>query len=293
VFDPVDIYRSQAKKPCRERALVLRALGIPFRIARMGADFVLLVPASMQAQAESELADWEEENRDWPPREERPPNAPGALPAGVLYAALLVLLYFFSTGGALDLDWRSAGVAHAAAIRDGELWRALTALGLHSGPPHLLSNLVFGTFFAVLVAWTHGGGIGWLGILVGAFLGNVSNAWLLDPSHHSIGASTAVFAAVGMIVGAEWRRRVVTRMSRLRRLAVPLMGLLLYSMLGIGGERTDITAHLTGLLWGVPIGALLVHLPQRLVHDLRAQRIAGAIALLLFACAWCVGLLAA
>ncbi len=287
---PVEVFRSRGRRPCEERALVLRAKGLPFLIVDQGNAWVLLAPRAAAEAALRELRLYEEENRDWPPREELPTSAAGVVPGAVLYAAVLVLCFLLSSRAAFAGDWYAAGRGEGAALRAGEPWRAVTALTLHTGVPHLLSNLLFGAFLGTLLTLSHGGGVGWLAILVAGALGYATNTLLLDAAHRSIGASTAVFGAVGALVGSEWRRRHLLRATRLRRFAPPLIGLLLLSYLGFEGERTDVSAHVTGFLWGMPLGVLLCHLPRTWAQSGRAQAAAGALALATLLACWALAL---
>jgi membrane associated rhomboid family serine protease len=83
--------------------------------------------------------------------------------------------------------------------------------------------------------------------------GNLANAIFQGPGHASVGASTAVFAAVGLLGG----RGVAQRLRRGElgfRLWIPLSaGLAIIAMVGTG-ERTDIWAHLFGFLTGGFLG---------------------------------------
>ena len=49
-------------------------------------------------------------------------------------------------------------------VLDGQWWRTITALTLHSGLAHLISNLVFGCAFGGLAAHSLGSGLAWFSI---------------------------------------------------------------------------------------------------------------------------------
>ncbi len=73
--------------------------------------------------------------------------------------------------------------------------------------------------------------------------------------HHFVGFSTAVFAVIGML-------SMVSHHHQKRRIGfhflMPFMaGAALLAMLGSSGERTDLGAHLFGLVSGLAIGRLL------------------------------------
>ena len=288
---PLEVFRSRTDAPARERELVLRSAGIPYHKVQHAGDFVLVVDEAFAERALRELADYESENRDWPPKDVAPPVAGGRW-EGVLVYALVITGFFLLQGGLTGgIDWTRIGASGGAELRDGEIWRGLTALTLHADVTHLLSNLIFGAFFGFLVSSVHGGGPGWFAIVLSAFLGNLLNGWVRGPDFLSIGASTAVFSALGIVAGSEWRRRNQLRTRRLRRWAPPLLGSLLFSFLGVGGERTDIGAHVFGFLVGLPAGALLP-MPKPGTRPGRRRQLAwGLAALALVGAGWAAALL--
>ena len=56
-----------------------------------------------------------------------------------------------------------------------------------------------------------GPGVAWLAVLLAAALGNTANTLLLDSTHRSIGASTAVFATLGILAGYVWRGQLMAQ----------------------------------------------------------------------------------
>lgn len=243
--------------------------------------FRLLVEEHWAAQASEELLRYEEENRGFRRPRALPPAAPGARLGTALCALALVLFALAQWGQAFGLDWLGRGNAQASAIRAGELWRAVTALTLHTDLPHLLSNLVFGALFAYLLFHSYGGGLGALALLLAGALGNVANAWVHASEHHSIGASTAVFAAVGLLGGSEARVRHLLSEARTRRFAPVGAALLLLLYLGVGEAQStrnvDVLAHVFGLFAGLALGLGLGSLPRGAIEDRRLQ-LAAALA---------------
>jgi membrane associated rhomboid family serine protease len=142
----------------------------------------------------------------------------------------------------------------------GDWWRPITALMLHADAPHLLGNLIFGSFFAYSVCRYLGSGLGWFAIIVGGALGNVVNGFLAGPEHLSIGASTAVFAALGLLSAYLWRRGFPANVSRRERLTPVIAGIGLLAFTGTGGVNTDIGAHLFGFLVGFGEGVLVARI---------------------------------
>ena len=109
---------------------------------------------------------------------------------------------------------------------------------------------------------------------------------LLAPSQHSaIGASTAVFAALGLLAALAWRQQaaLLRGLRRWRPLAAAIM---LLALLGVGGEHTDVWAHVAGLAAGGVIGILLYLIRAPLPLGRQAQLAYGATALALFGGAW-------
>ncbi len=180
-----------------------------------------------------------------------------------------------------------AGSADAARILSGEPWRAVTALTLHVDLSHLVANATAGAFLATAVCRTLGGGLGALLIVAGGTAGNLLNAWLNGPPHVSVGASTAVLAAVGLLSGLAFAR---TRRARGRgRAWLPLAaGLALLGMLG-ADPRSDLGAHLCGFAVGVVLGAacgrVLPVVPGR-----RVQRACAVTALTAVVLSWWLAL---
>ena len=112
---------------------------------------------------------------------------------------------------------------------------------------------------------------------------------LLESAHKSIGASTAVFAALGLIAGFVWRGQFMAQDRWSYRYGPIVGGLALLMFTGTGGENTDIGAHLLGFVCGFATGMLLIALGP-LPTDRRAQGFSGGVALALVAAAWLVAL---
>ncbi|MFC1526377.1 rhomboid family intramembrane serine protease [Candidatus Latescibacterota bacterium] len=271
-----------------EFALVLTALDIDHWLEEEES-YRLLVPAREEERAHRELAEYEAEATEWPPEEPRAPaiGGSGFLPG---YWGVLLTFSAFDSYRVFGFDWLEAGGAHARPIVEGEWWRTVTALTLHADGSHLLNNLVFGSLFGVLLAQEVGVGWAWLGLVLSGALGNGLNAWFHPPEHASIGASTGVFGAVGMLMGLQSKRPAAARGRRLRRWAPPVIGAVFLGLLGASGERTDVMAHLTGVATGMMIGWAVggPRSPWRLIF--RGQSVPTAAALLGLAVAWWLAL---
>lgn len=284
------IHESVDPRSCSERALVLHSLDIPCEIVRAPAGNGLVVPAEYAERAKFELWQYDKENA--PPRPDRPRIVPvyqDAVPGVLAYLVVILVVAWLAGSGAFNRDWLAAGRVDGELLRGGEWWRSITALTLHSGVRHLLGNLGFGALFGFFAGRLAGSGTAWLVILLAGAAGNVLNTLLLDPAHRSIGASTAVFAALGLLSGYVWRGRLMGQARWPYRLGPIVGGIALLAFTGTGDENTDIGAHLAGFLCGLVAGPLLTavadHLPNR-----RLQRACGLTALLLIAGAWLLAL---
>lgn len=290
----VEVYRGWEPDPWLEFALVLLALGIDHWLAQEEEGYRLLVPAQEEERARRELAEYAAEAAAQaeasPPAEPEGPQLGGGSRFLPWYWGALLTFYLFDRFQVFGCDWLEAGKAHAGLIGQGEWWRTVTALTLHADGSHLLNNLVFGSLFGVLLAQELGVGWAGLGVVASGALGNGLNAWIHPPVHASIGASTSVFGAVGMLMGLQWHKPVAARRRRLRRWAPPVSGAVFLGLLGTSGERTDVMAHLTGVAVGMALGWSAGQVAWRWRPEVRGQRVPAGAALLILAAAWWLAL---
>lgn len=287
----IEIYRCpRGEGRCREFALVLVALGLDCYLEARGEECCLLVAPEAQARARAELAEYEAENQGWPPPTAEPSRISARTQDVIGYWSALLAGYALEKHQAFGWDWLEAGSAQAQRLQQGEWWRALTALTLHVDGTHLLNNLIFGTLFGLLLGNELGTGLTWLAVLLTGAAGNEINAYLQDPGHRSIGASTGIFGAIGMLVALQWRDPGQRRQSGPRRWAPPAIGAVFLGYLGTAGEQTDVLAHVAGMAAGATFGLLLGALPRRLPRTGRLQGVLGLAALLLLSLAWFLAL---
>lgn len=264
-------------------SLVLSAMGIAHQTdRRTGA---ILVRKSRSRQAMAELLAFREENRDWPPPVDYQQPLVSRRPTLLLLGGL-VMLHAASGPWQDGNPWFEAGAVNSRAIMEhGQWWRLFTALTLHADQSHLVGNCVIGGMMAHLLCKILGSGTAWLALLLSAALANLLNSALRTEAHHSVGFSTAVFAAIGIFCG-----RQLVGGSVVRHVLLPLgAGLGLLAMLGTGNEggRTDLGAHLFGLACGLACGFLL-HLAKLDQQGSSAlmQQLLFAAALSLLAISW-------
>ena len=241
-----------------DRALVISAMSLPHWILRQEGGFMLCVRPRDAAAAAEELARFELEGGARAPAS--PPVLPVVAHSSVsLHVSVWLLAGFFLAQTKLPARWQNGGVADSLAIRHGEVWRTVTALTLHADLSHLGANLAAGLVCAGFLLPIFGAGWTWMLILLTGALGNELNAWG-PPDHLWLGASTAVFGALGLLVAAQCTERILARREiLLREILLPLgAGLGLLGYLGVGDAQTDYTAHLFGMLCGLPLGICAV-----------------------------------
>jgi len=291
--DRIAILSSRRPRECRESHLVLVAAEIPAEIVRRGETCELLVRHADLTAAVAELEAYREENpasHDVDPAGFR--SYGGALAGVMTYAFVLILTAFLADFEPVGRNWFAAGEMQAGRVLDGERWRVVTALSLHIDAGHLISNLVFGCLFGAMAGQLLGGGVAWLVIVVAGSLGNLMNAAIQPLTHTSIGASTAVFAALGLIA-VTGRQPGMSRHQRLMKRWSPLVGgLVLLGLLGVGDARTDFLSHVCGFLAGLVTGWAVSGLPSRLLGRRDTQIWAGSSAVAMVAFGWALALAA-
>jgi len=263
---------------------VLHAMGIASQTVSNGRDWALFVAAEQEMDARAQLKRYEREN---PPRARPAPPEPlhrGAWIGSLGYACVVLVVGFLAGNGAFNADWLDAGALRSIPVRAGETWRAVTALTLHLDVGHMLANLGFGTVFGLLAGQLLGPGIAWASVLLAAASANLLNAWVQPQVHSSVGASTAVFATLGLLAAYAWRRRSGETGGRAYRWAPLIAGVFLLAFTGVGGENTDVLAHLTGFVMGALVGVL--HAAWRVPRGHVTQLVAGAAVLIVVAAAW-------
>jgi rhomboid protease GluP len=295
VAELVEIGSFGTVEGAERHALVLAAVGIGCRLALGGrgrGGVGLLVAPAEAERARREIALFERENRPVPRRPVATPPAVHGADAALAYCAVLVSLFVADHRHLGSVDWRALGAVQAGLMRDGgEWWRAVTALCLHADLGHLAGNLAAGAGLGLLVARILGWGLGWLAVLLAGVLGNALNAALQPDAHAAVGASTAVFGALGLLSGHARRSRTVPWRGGLRRWAPVAAGVMLLAFLGTGGERTDVGAHVAGFAAGWATGFALAHASGHLPTGAAAQRAYGGAAACLLTLAWLLALL--
>jgi len=247
-----------------EHGLVILAMRRAYWVQAVenDADFLLYVEASDLDATKREIAAYDQEQIRPAPKvavESDLFHHPAGWGLYALWVVALVLSFY----------WQHAnpGVAERFASSSiglftrGEWWRPFTALFLHADIVHLSGNLLSGMLFGTLVSRSIGAARGWALILASGTLGNVLTSSLTWPeSFVSLGASTAVFGALGILsgIGFSTMMRARLQVSWARTTAPVIGGIVLLGWLGGGSEggNTDVLGHIFGFTSGLAAGWL-------------------------------------
>lgn len=241
-------------------SLVLSSSGIPYQTAVSRNGWEIWAREEDYEEALEAMKRYFRENPDsespdlvetTPP----PSSFPGTL-AGIWPSLLLLVVHASIAWHNVERTFIEEFGASAVRIMDGDIQLAVTALMLHSDAVHLVGNMVGLVVFGTAVCMMAGSGAGWLMILLTGVFGNLANAALYGKNHLSIGASTAVFGAIGLLSIRQFWTKYKQPGERVKAWLPLAAGLAFLGLLGSGGERVDLMAHLFGLLAGLVIGTI-------------------------------------
>lgn len=301
-WQSVEIYRSRRLAACDERAFMLHAVGIGSAISRDTGGYALLVEPQDAPVALEHLRRYEIERL----AQRRPAPPPlklheGAWLGSLIYVLIIVGVALIIANGLWRLDAFDVGDLDAGRVRAGQWWRVWTALTLHLDGPHLAANAAAGVWFGYLAARLVGTGRAWLLVVLGAGMANWIEALLAPAAHRAVGASTAVFTALGLLSGYSWRAGQASWQRWALRWGPLVAGLVLLAWTGTGGkslddpgsdtgQSVDVAAHVLGFAVGLLAGAAASLAKVAAVLDRVPQWLAGAIACAVIAVSWMLAL---
>lgn len=235
-----------------ELALLLGSQFLPYRIDSDLPEYRLYVLESDLAKVAEQLKLYREEN---PPQKAKSERL--VMPSGdLLY--VLIPPFVGTAWGVFQgnyAQWKTLGLAHAELIRQGEIYRVVTALTLHQDSGHLFSNLLAAWCFAFFLQNRMSLGLlSLLSLIAGAFA-NTLEAYIWE-SHRSLGFSTATFAMLGILISLEFSKAWQAKSLSFRPWLGPLLGGSLLALTTGVSPEVDVMAHLLGLLCGMAIAAL-------------------------------------
>jgi rhomboid protease GluP len=294
----VEVFRSARVPECNERAFMLYAVGIASAIARDSTGCVLLVEIDDAPAALEHLRQYEIERLNKPPPPPPPPKLhPDAWAGSLIYALVVTGVAFAISNGLWRLDAFNVGELDAGLVQQGQWWRVWTALTLHLDGPHLAANTLAGVWFGYLASRLLGTGNAWFLVVLGAGLANWIEAFFGPATHRSVGASTAVFTALGLLSAYSWRTRLAYPQRWALRWGPLVAGIVLLSWTGTGGQSleepgggagqtVDVLAHALGFAVGLLAGAAAALEPVSRVLNRVPQWLAGLLALVPVVVGW-------
>ncbi len=234
----------------QDEVLLLSALGLAHAVVPDEDGVALVVRPEDAERARRELREQRAE-----PGATADPALRGGARAAIPAALALVLGH--AALAALPLSRRAAiyaaGELRATAVRAGEIERVVTALTLHADPAHVVGNAVATAIFVSAAGDWIGPGLALLLTVAAGAAGNLVAA-LLDAGHLAIGFSTATFGALGLSAVFGFVARYRDHVARRRAWLALGAGVALLALLG-AGERSDVLAHILGLVAGAALGA--------------------------------------
>lgn len=248
------LFANLTEESAKTYGLVLSASHIPYKIESTDCNFCIDVDPRHRSAACRAIARYLEENKSFRANEPISLSPPADKTWSAVFVALFLVAVHWAIGpGDVRQMFIQSFGADASHILAGNLFRCVTALLLHTDALHLLSNIFGIVVFGTAVASHCGWGVGWLMILLAGAAGNWMTAGWYRQAHLSIGASTAVFAAVGL--SAALMSRIYTkRYAHSWRSWTPVAGAM--ALLGLMGAapNTDLAAHLFGFISGLLLG---------------------------------------
>lgn len=269
--------------------LILSADAIPHRLQSKNTGWQIDVTDTHRPTAIRAVSLYLQENRPEVAQHRAPEFHSERTWSALFVALFLLILHWAIRSGYERQVFITTYGADAQGILAGQLYRCITALLLHVDWPHVVSNAAGLALFGTAVASCCGWGVGWLLILIAGGCGNFLTALWYQEAHLSVGASTAVFAAVGLCAALTLGRKL-KRTNRSWRTWVPLAGgLALLAFMG-AAPATDLMAHFFGFAAGAALGGVYI---WRVRHVLAwpLQLSAAGLALTLIVASWIWGML--
>lgn len=249
----IPIFKHLSERQAQTYGLLLAAVSIQYHLSKTWIGWTLWVKEADEDEALDILEEYIEENQG-SDRSDAFSYYSDRMSGYGVWGALVLLVIHIAIYRTPDRDlFIQALGASSSGILEGDLFRSATALLIHASHLHLVGNMVgialFGSALCSLTGW----GTGWLLITLTGIFGNLLNALLQGAGHLSVGASTAVFGAIGILATLQFIKRIRQPGNGFRSLLPLGGGLALLAILG-SGAHTDIMAHLFGFLSGGAIG---------------------------------------
>lgn len=147
------------------------------------------------------------------------------------------------------------GALIPALVAQGEEWRLVSSMFLHSGFIHLGFNMLALYFLGSFAESAFGRGRFFALYLLSGLAGGIAYLYFGDFNSLAVGASGAIFGLLGAILGFSMRQGTFSWQNPLIRQLLILLAINLW--LGFSVANISNTAHLGGLAGGLLFGWLM------------------------------------
>ena len=245
-------------RQAHEAGLAILASGHSYWVYASEEGYALAVPREHAQQLRREVEIAEIKNHYWPPPSLGLPDKKiSKVPTAV---AVVLLIATFAAQNEFPFLKELGMNSSVGVAQNGEWWRIVTAITLHADISHLSGNLLSISVFGYLCCRYMGSGLAWLLILLAASMANLTNVLLrLDEAFFSLGASTAAFAALGLLTGFPIGTYLRSQEPMTTRdWLIPFFGgCVLFAWLGGGDFPTDVAGHLWSFAYGLALSIIV------------------------------------
>lgn len=263
------LYSGLSEKKANLILLILASQNIKPVIEHLNDRLTILIRESDYHRARASIEAYYSENRFFGIRrkiDEFEADPFKSLTALLIMAVLCAVHFLLIRSGTHHQAVREFG-SSALYILQGERFRVITALLLHADVRHLLANCAGILIFCAPLLNLTGYGNGVLLLVVSGAMGNQINAWFYKTAHLSIGSSTAIMAAAGLLAAHRMIYSAPGTFKKTLGLAAGASLVALFS----GGETTDVSAHIFGFCCGLLTGLPFFALTTNRVKDSKIQ----------------------
>lgn len=186
--------------------------------------------------------------------------------ASLIAANALVYLAVSALAASAGIPWNIAlvnqigevindGALVPEAVAQGQAWRLLTSIFLHSGLIHLAFNMVALYFLGTFAESAFGRWRFFALYVLSGLSGGLAYLYFGGFSEPAVGASGAIFGLLGSILGYALRRGTFSWQNPVIRQLLILLAINVY--LGVSIDNISNTAHMGGLAGGFAFGYLM------------------------------------
>jgi membrane associated rhomboid family serine protease len=133
-------------------------------------------------------------------------------------------------------------------IAEGEWWRLLTSLWIHTDFSHLFANSMTFLLFGLLLEAERSRSELLLVYLSSGIIANLFCFFITPLTYIHVGSSGAVFGTAGAVFAGRWRK------ERFHRLSLPALLVIFSFIITAFQENENVYTHIFGFLWGMVCG---------------------------------------